>query len=469
MNANLKFTIEQSNETSLTQSLLTEGKYLIVKDFPEKDNLHIYIKECILEGIEEIVDTHCMRKVKEAGLSKMHNFFPVEKLPLLHQYVENQARERIHRWAYIIGSSNLGIAEDFWLNKLFILRIHYPFNYELKSPTTQVKGDKRKRFLKRVFESVKKQDIIPLLQIPREIRENLCRMQFANQVKHISDFNTYKGIETAAVHAPHLDIWYGLPFNGVTLWWSIEGVTENNGLILYPELFGVDLQRNFEGKAGQMQAGIVLPKPHKIALDDGDILIFSQEKMYHATQLNVSDMTRVVISTHINIGKPRFSPKLWVAFENFYSSNDIRQGLFKPQHFPSAKNLKWKKETREKPLTSKPLVIKIKKKLYDGLPIAICTSKTLIDSQKMLVNLADTSLIIGRNSTQLFCLSSLCPHQGYNMIYGAHDEERLYCPGHGVDFKISDGSSLCEGFKLKVHKIFEDNGIIYVERGNNVT
>ena len=61
-----------------------------------------------------------------------------------------------------------------------------------------------------------------------------------------------------------MDTWYGHSYDGINLWWSIDGVNEDNTIILYPEMFGRALK--YDPVSMYIAPGVSLPRPHKIAM-----------------------------------------------------------------------------------------------------------------------------------------------------------------------------------------------------------
>jgi nitrite reductase/ring-hydroxylating ferredoxin subunit len=97
----------------------------------------------------------------------------------------------------------------------------------------------------------------------------------------------------------------------------------------------------------------------------------------------------------------------------------------------------------------------------------VCASDTLGSGEKMLVNFSKESVVVIRSSTGLQAVSARCPHAGVNLIDGFHDEQYIYCPGHGVAYCLNDGSSKCDLLKLQVYKVYECDGQIFLLKVTN--
>jgi nitrite reductase/ring-hydroxylating ferredoxin subunit len=82
----------------------------------------------------------------------------------------------------------------------------------------------------------------------------------------------------------------------------------------------------------------------------------------------------------------------------------------------------------------------------------------------MAVDLANVKLLLTRRGTEIRAFRRVCPHLGVDLVNGSHDDNNVYCPGHGIAFSLDDGHSTCEAFRLKAFDAYEEDGAIYVER-----
>jgi nitrite reductase/ring-hydroxylating ferredoxin subunit len=267
----------------------------------------------------------------------------------------------------------------------------------------------------------------------------------------------------ANTYGPHLDSWYRAPLDGINLWWSIAGVREDNGIILYPETFGRYIQHRWE--VGYLPPGNTLPKPHPVELSDGSILVFNSD-LLHGSHLNISDVTRIAIAPRVVLQKPKFNPEASDReLSGWYSSEDIARGDYeKLIKFPRKDNLGILYEGRQKPHVEKRLTLAINSKLFQEMPMALCSSDTLSVGEKMLVNFQKESIVVLRTLEGLRAVSALCPHLNINLIDGFHDEQHIYCPGHAVPFSLADGSSKCRLLKVRTYSVYDRDGKIFIEK-----
>jgi nitrite reductase/ring-hydroxylating ferredoxin subunit len=57
----------------------------------------------------------------------------------------------------------------------------------------------------------------------------------------------------------------------------------------------------------------------------------------------------------------------------------------------------------------------------------------------------------------------MCPYLGFDLRDGCHDDERVFCLGHGADFPRSNGESNHGKFGLRAVEAFERGGTVYVQ------
>ncbi|ASC71876.1 hypothetical protein XM38_028300 [Halomicronema hongdechloris C2206] len=464
---------------------LREGHYFVLDNFTNKNILHEAVKKVILDGIEKFEGIKCRRLVEKNGLCKMHYYFPADKLADLDLHVKGSKRikEIMLKLAFSVGKENLKISGEFFIEENpFAFKISYPHRVAINSTVTNedyhVKymelrnkialEENRKWELRQKVE--KFQGIGRLIEkVKTEVKTAFLKSIRFNRKQAFKQ--TYKGFAriakqpyAAKIHQPHIDSWYGAPLDGISLWWAIEGAKENNGVVLYPNMLGEDIDFSVESETSYLPFGITVTKPEKIEVPDGSVLLFTYD-MLHSSHLNISDFTRIAVIAQI-YPKLQFNPdSLHERGTGFYSSEDISKGdwgnLIK---VPMKDNLGVLHEGRRNPHVEKRISITVNSNFSEGKPIALCDSDTLGVGEKMLVSLRQERVVIIRNSKGLWAVNAICPHMGLNLIDGFHDENHIYCPGHAVTYCLMDGSSEGDLLKLKVYKTYDDNGKIFLQK-----
>ena len=79
-----------------TSAILREGQFFILDDYALRDEMYAKVEHTFLEGIESIEGRSCRDKVAAAGLSQMHEHFPVEKVPLLEDFLLRRLRKDLY-------------------------------------------------------------------------------------------------------------------------------------------------------------------------------------------------------------------------------------------------------------------------------------------------------------------------------------------------------------------------------------
>jgi nitrite reductase/ring-hydroxylating ferredoxin subunit len=441
--------------------LLNEGSYYILDQYALREEMYAKVVDTFLDGVAAIAGRACRDRVAAAGLGQLHRFFPVEDVLLLEDYLLRRLRNDLYYWSFRVGRETLGLAGTFYVDYLIVIRIHYPFMIARQA-----------RRVKHPAKSLKEQARL-LLAAARDWRllANLLgkrlRAVFRKRSRQDSGaFNPndyHRSLpDPARSHGPHVDTWYGHSYDGVNLWWAIDGVTEDNTVILYPETFGHTLP--FDPRSMYVAPGITLPRPVKPALEPGQLLVFNPETL-HGTQVNISDRTRVVISTRLNPDVPRFDPHAPFHFEHWFSSQDLEQRRFgRIRVFARTKYQGRRRQVRPRaPLQETPAAIACPQSARLGQPVRVCASHELEQGGRLAVDLENARLLLVRCGNAVVAYSRVCPHLGIDLADGHYDGTRVFCPGHGIAYSVEDGSSGCAAFRLRAYHAFEQEGAIFVE------
>ncbi|MEW6492482.1 MAG: Rieske 2Fe-2S domain-containing protein [Cyanobacteriota bacterium] len=439
---------------------LKDGNYFFFNNFTQKQDFYGCIKQIILRGIEKIEGRECRQEIEKNGLSQMHLYFPVDKLMYLDVYVREKSRKIMMQMAYSFCKHDLKFTSEFFISPDdFLFKISYPFEIAVKSKVSY------KQYV--AYKQARSQKTIPLnsYQFLRKVKQEVKA-----RIKDIPKSSTLatKGYHdhypyAANAYGPHLDSWYGSALDGINLWWAIAGVKEDNSMIFYPEMFGRYIK--YKQDYAYLPPGVTLTKPYKVEIPDGSVLVFNSD-LLHGSQLNISTQTRIVTAPRVILGQPKFnSDSQPMEFSGWYSSEDIAKGNWEnPRKFSMKEKLGIVYEDRKKSHVEKRIAITVNSSLSDGTPIELCPAETIGIGEKMLVNLQKESIIVFRTKEGFQAVAALCPHMKINLIDGFHDEQQIYCPGHGVAFFGTDGSSKCKLLKLQVYKAYESKGKIFLEK-----
>lgn len=125
-------------------------------------------------------------------------------------------------------------------------------------------------------------------------------------------------------YAPHRDYWEGVPINAVNLWMALGSVERDNGMLIYPGMWGKRVMR--DGIAPR--EGQDFGAPLALALEPGDVIVFDGRQL-HASAANVTSSTRAVLTGRLCVEPPvaptaemlertsYWSPLIGTRFERF--------------------------------------------------------------------------------------------------------------------------------------------------------
>src|SRR5512134_233184 len=216
-------------------SILRDGTYYVLDEFALRETMYAKVVETFLDGVEALASRESRRALERAGLRKLHEWFPVTKIRLLEDYFLKRLREDLYYWSFAVGRDTLRLAPPFYIDYLIVVRIHYPF-LSVRSQREIVEAPfpvrERVRF---AVASLRNAGVL-LHRVGTAFRKRRARREKAIAY----DAAAYHGelATPARAHGPHLDTWYGHSYDGLNLWWSIDGVNVDNTVILYPEMFG---------------------------------------------------------------------------------------------------------------------------------------------------------------------------------------------------------------------------------------
>ena len=444
-----------------TRALLREGRYFVASEFALRRELYPKVIAAFLAAVEELEGRACREKVAADGLGKIHLHFPVEKVVLLQDRVLKKLRTELYYWSYRVGVEDLDLRDEFFVDHLILVRVHYPF---LVARTARAIaqppiawGEKARA----AWADLRSWHMLVgrLADFGHWAAGRLGRD--AEALRYDVVAHHHRGLPAPArSHGPHIDTWYGHSYDGINLWWSIEGVNPDNTVILYPETFGHPLA--YDPRTMYLAPGIPLPRPVKVDLARGDLLLFNPE-MLHSTQVNISDETRIALTTRINPRTPRFNPNAAFHFQHWRSSRDLARRRFARIHTFPKRKFRGEPTPPERlaPLVQRTIRVRRSERL-GVVPVAVCASRELRGGDKVAVDLANAKLLLYRGPRGLSAFQRNCPHLGVDLNDGHHDGVEVFCPGHGIAYSLEDGASPCSAFALRRYQIFERDGSVFV-------
>jgi len=444
------------------EQIVREGKYFVIKDFSFKKELAELMRNAFLEAVDRVSGEETGRLVRRAGLSQMHKFIDPDHVIDLQDLASQLLKTPMLRYTGRFAQEMLGMNDDFYLDIMTIARIKTPFEFARKSSMSYLDYSRKKG-----------------------------RTEFKRDPALTYGYHRDLPFPSWA-HGPHSDTYFGHSYDGINLWWSVDGVTEENGMVFYPQIICDDGIPVLE-EPPYLGPGVPMPLPRFFNLGAGDVIAFNSDTL-HATRVNLSDVTRVSYSTRLNPWKPRFDQKNFRQVKLWIHSRELKKldegGRYKlpdneachkisnapgelpredleilvvPKEDPG--NLEGKKgSTYQTHYSCERKVIECGLEFKPETALSICNSSEISESEKVLVRFANNmQFVLARVEGKLTAINSKCPHLGYDLIDGAHEGSTLICPGHGIAFDLCTGKSRSDLFQLAVFPIREEQGRVIVE------
>ena len=440
-------------------AITKEARHYLLDAHALKSELMAKIDKAFHEGIEKFSGPEIRRLVERDGLRNIHLHFPVEKVRLLEHYLLEVLADDLYYWSYRVGRDTLGIQNEFYIDHLIVMRIHYPHLVARKAKAEAILAPpyptrERMRLGMAALRNPKMLGYAVSRAVAKKLEARRAKKSHAYDAKA-----THGNIAIPArAHGAHVDTWYGHSYDGINLWLSIDGVDEGNTVILYPGMFGQEVK--FDPVSMYLAEGQATTRPLKYAMDPGQLLVLNPE-MLHGTQVNISDQTRVALTTRINPHKPRFAKEAPFHFEYWYSSTDLEKKRWgRMSVFPHKEYLGQPSWTTGQPYKHENMISRqIDAKLeLGGAAVDVGAIDEMRPGLRLSVDLQNAKAMIWNTKDGLKAYSRKCPHMGIDLVDGFQDGKEAFCPGHGMPFDIATGKSPCEAFKLRQYTAYEENG-----------
>lgn len=429
---------------SLASSIIGDGVYHVVSAYSGKETLVDLVRN-ELRAVVRGLGVEC-----DSDLTKLHKTVSPDLIPEMQERLEESLKPHMLRLTRDFGREKLGLS-DFYLDLKVIARIKYPFAVARRSTVSYLDYSKSKG-----------------------------RTSFAKPPELTIGYH-HRLPFPAWAHGPHSDSWFGHSYDGINLWWGIDGVTSGTGMTFYPDYVGAD-DLPVVDEPPYLVRFHGLPKPVFFDLDPGDVIAFNSDTL-HGTRVNESDLTRISLSTRINPRRPRFNlnqfrhVKYWVkaadvdamlerAVPTGEQSHRIGESGFDPKVNPFIYVAEKKDEGSEEGVfgnTCKKSAHLPPLRKFNFREVAVAElTEAIAENEQILVSTPKLKIVVARIKGQLHALAAICPHVGYSLAGAGHDDEAIYCPGHGLAFRWADGTTARGQFKVKTYPVTEEAGVIRV-------
>jgi len=395
----------------------------------------------ILDGVGTVCGEGAQRALRVNGVSALHEVVDACDVSALRDRVLEALRPDLLAMAVAVGRRVLGWRDDFYVDDYLILRVNFP--YEI---ARHADANAENPGLGRVSPSM---------------RDAARDRRVIDQVFDPKGY--HKGHPPAAwAHGPHLDSWAGHSKDGRNIWWAIGDVPAEAGMVLYPELAGMDLP--VDPRSLYLQSGYALPKPTYVPLDAGDMLVFDPE-ILHGTHLNLTDKTRVAVSLRLNARQPTFDPDCFYAREFWRRASDIEAGDYSAvYHLKREAHLASAAPPSAAPRPRRTTLLALQPPDAGG-SVLVGDASSVPEGGRLSVQWAGRAAVIVRRNGQLTAFDAACPHYGACLADGAADQGTMYCPACGVGFDVSSGCSATPSLTLRRLAVRESEGTILLDPG----
>lgn len=283
---------------------------------------------------------------------------------------------------------------------------------------------------------------------------SLIRLMMPFDVMKSKQQEFKKHLGKLTLHGPHHDHYQNVPVNAINTWTAIGRVDADNGMLIYPEIWG----KNLPMENDEIRSDQYLGKPVAIEMEPGDILIFHSNHM-HASRINSTEETRVVLTNRICLEKPDYPdaarPQKYFMSSAFPQNMDMLN-LFSQKGFVGSKGKTLKTglsralhkvatragfDFRKMPEETNN-TINLEPVSRDELKSALSEGDLVVLDDKTCAAKVDGDVIAFRRQ---------CPHQGADLALGFVEGGKVFCPYHGLKICLKTGDASCSSInKLKV-------------------
>jgi len=411
----------------------------VLPESPQRKKTREAIEQELFECIRALAGTECADAVRQAGLEEMHRYFPKQHLPLVSEYLTRKTGKAIIQMGYATMIEDFAFGDNFYVEATLAFRFHYPISTPGNGPIPPTSASSNDSAARVVVD---------------EIRRSASAYNGRSLNKPYEDG-----------HALHRDYWFGYALNTLNFWWALGEVEESNGMLLYPATTVKRLTFERSGRP-YLDRRTVLTRPQYTPLKKGEMLAITSHTL-HATNLNTSGRTRVVVSIRITPGTPQFAEGVInrknsaIHRARFHPSSRIAVG-----DYDSMVDFTGSAPAAEDNSSVEPEYcrrIEVDAEITASAPVYVCESTTLGEGQRLHVSAKNIEIALFRTPDGLCAISARCPHENYNLSAGYCDAKEVVCPGHGLKFRLANGTAASH-FAVDVVQAYENDGKVFLRR-----
>lgn len=389
------------------------GDTVIVTEFMQGLELYRFVQEILFEVVGKLHGQKCAQALGRSGLHRVHKIIPISDLGELIRAAEQRLATKFRPLMQTVLTQGLSLEKPVWV-------LHQPYLRML---------------------------------VPHDAT--------SNHHQYLEEFRKSYADGRLTTLRPHRDEWFAEPATSINIWIALGDVQYGNGLSIYPETY---LQKiPFQHDVGVIP-GQVVGKPVTFKLSAGDALFFHANHL-HASELNHTAETRVVLSLRVALERPTTA---------IHKSK--RYTRINPNSVLSTLKLDPRINILERGLHRlRPVFGKYPQKIDSGIPINAPDKMTIVPQQDS-IELADlepgrptatsaTRCLIKLDNGDVFSFNRHCPHQGADMSLGYAEGDNLHCPWHNLPFDLRSGKSPCESLQgIETRRCPVDQGRVILDQ-----
>lgn len=370
-----------------------QGELVVIPDLLSATAVMPMLDAVLQQAVSQVAGSNAAAQLARVGYAGLHTVLSPEQLQPVSQRAEAQLFQRMPQLCRQVLAGGLGQREAVYLARRPLLRLQVPFDH-----ARAIAGSGRS-----------------------------ARHGYLN------------GRITAL--RPHRDSWFSEPDDCISIWLALSPVKPGNGMSFYPQTDGMVLRYQASQGIDEREA---TGRPANFSLNAGDALLFHTEQL-HASELNRSEHTRVVLSLRIsrqrNTAHTRepwrymrvrpHRPLSRLRLHPLWSKPAQRLctiGHTLARHQPASVRDRLSEAPAHLPLPQ-PLhsIGELEQQLQDGRPVAISATRCVV---------------LGADGQPLV-FQRRCPHEGADLALGHMRDRQLVCPWHNLPFNLDNGGSPC--------------------------
>jgi nitrite reductase/ring-hydroxylating ferredoxin subunit len=262
---------------------------------------------------------------------------------------------------------------------------------------------------------------------------NLMRTRKAEFKKHLGKLS---------LHGPHHDHYQNVPLNAINTWISLGRVHPENGMFIFPGVWGRNLPRGAE----VVRADQYLGEPIAIEMAPGDALLFHSNHM-HSSVLNTTDETRAVLTNRICLEPPLYPhpdrPHRYFHSDAFSVDPPGAQAFAEPGFVGR----------EDRVLEALPANGSAAAPFFE-FPVETQAMKERAayanparDAPEGEIVILDKSSCGVRIGGEFLTFRRYCTHEGADLSLGFVKNGKVVCPFHGVQFCPQTGKPNCDALR----------------------